>query len=73
MDKVIMGALAALLGLALLLAVSLLVGLPVMWLWNALMPGIFGLGEIGFWQAVGLSLLAGFLTRGSSSSASSSS
>lgn len=29
-----------------------------MWLWNWLMPAIFKLPEIGFWQAAGLLLLA---------------
>jgi hypothetical protein len=34
---------------------------PFLWLWNGLMPDIFGLKEITYWQAVGLLLLAGFL------------
>lgn len=37
---------------------ALVFGLLVKWLWNALMPGIFNLGEIGYWQAVGLIILA---------------
>ena len=41
--------------------VALLLGLPLMWLWNWLMPNIFGLIEITFWQAVGLNFLAGIL------------
>lgn len=40
---------------------SLLFALPVMWLWNWLMPEIFGLIEITFWQAVGLCLLSSAL------------
>jgi hypothetical protein len=32
-----------------------------MLLWNWLMPVIFGLSEISFWQAVGLNLLASIL------------
>lgn len=36
-------------------------GFPTMWLWNTLMPDIFGLKTIGFWQAVGLNMLAGIL------------
>jgi len=32
--------------------------LAVMWLWNWLMPTIFSLGVIGFWQAAGLLLLS---------------
>ncbi len=40
---------------------SLLVTLPVMWLWNALLPDLFGIQEIGFWQAWGLYVLASIL------------
>jgi hypothetical protein len=36
-------------------------GFIVSGLWNALMPAIFGLPEIGFWQALGLFLLARLL------------
>lgn len=35
-----------------------LFGAVTMWLWNGLMPTIFKLPEIGFWQAIGLLLLA---------------
>jgi hypothetical protein len=35
-----------------------LVGYVVMLLWNALMPAIFGLKTIGYWQAVGLLILS---------------
>jgi len=38
--------------------VALLLGFPLMWLWNWLMPGIFNLPEITFWQALGLNALA---------------
>lgn len=36
-------------------------GFVISGLWNALMPGIFGLPAIGFWQALGLFLLARLL------------
>jgi hypothetical protein len=39
----------------------ILFGGPLMVLWNWLMPTIFGLPEIGFWQACGLQLLATIL------------
>lgn len=42
-----------------------IIGLPVMWLWNWLMPVIFGLPEISFLQAVGMMLLSHFLIKGS--------
>lgn len=40
--------------------VALLGGL-VMWLWNWLMPAIFALPELTFWQAVGLLVLCRIL------------
>jgi len=36
----------------------------VMILWNWLMPGLFGLHPIGFWQALGLLLLSKILLGG---------
>lgn len=47
---------------------ALLFGLPTMWLWNWLMPTLFGLVKIGFWQALGLNALTGILFRSSYSS-----
>lgn len=46
------------LGIIGITALAILFGLIVMWLWNALMPDIFNLPEIGYWQAVGLVVLA---------------
>jgi hypothetical protein len=37
---------------------AVILGLPLMWLWNWLMPPIFNLPEITFWQALGLNALA---------------
>lgn len=42
-------------------AIALLLGFVVMWLWNWLMPTIFGLTKITFWQAWGLVLLSHIL------------
>jgi|SRR5208337_4657853 len=36
----------------------------VMWLWNRLMPAIFGLHAISFWQALGLLVLSKILFSG---------
>jgi hypothetical protein len=41
-----------------------LFGAGTMWLWNWLMPAIFHLPTIGFWQAVGLLILSHILFRG---------
>ena len=40
------------------------VGLAVMWLWNSLMPSIFGLPAITFIQAIGLLILSRILFGG---------
>ena len=40
---------------------ALVLGLPLMALWNWLMPMLFGLTKITFWQAIGLNILAGIL------------
>jgi hypothetical protein len=47
-----------LVGLVAATAMGLAFGFPVMWLWNWLMPSIFGLRAITFWQAVGLLILS---------------
>jgi len=45
-----------------LLAVwALLVTVPVQLLWNSLVPRIFGLPKIGFFETMGLILLVNFL------------
>ena len=39
-------------------------GLIVMFLWNGIMPEVFGLGLVTFWQALGLLILGRFLFGG---------
>ena len=46
-----------------LVLAAVLSALPVMLLWNALIPVIFGLTKITFWQALGLEILCGLLFR----------
>ena len=48
-------------GLALMAALAFLFGLLVMVLWNWIMPEIFGLSTLTYWQAWGLVLLAHIL------------
>ena len=50
-----------LVGIAIAAVMGLLLGFIVMWLWNWLMPAIFGLGAITFWQAWGLVVLTHIL------------
>lgn len=47
--------------LAIISLVALLLGLPLMLLWNWLMPMIFELPTLTFWQAVGMNFLASIL------------
>ena len=44
-------------GIVLGLGVAVLVGFIIMWLWNGLMPKLFDLTEITYWQGLGLALL----------------
>jgi hypothetical protein len=39
----------------------LILGLPLMLLWNWLMPMLFGMPYLTFWQAVGLNILSTIL------------
>lgn len=55
---------ALIVGLAIVFVFAVLVAFPVMWLWNWVMPDIFGLPVITFWQAFGLNLLCGLFFRG---------
>ena len=64
--KILGGAIAVVGALALL---ALIMGAPVMLLWNWLMPLIFGLKEITFFQAIGLTVLSSLLFKSSSYSA----
>jgi hypothetical protein len=54
----------------LIVVMALVFALPTMWLWNWLMPEIFGLKVITFWQALGLNMLSGILFKSSSKSCS---
>ena len=43
------------------IGLDFILAVPIMYLWNWLMPKIFGLCEIGYWQAFGLYLLISML------------
>lgn len=43
---------------------AILFGFVIMWLWNWLMPEIFGLTTLKYWQAVGLFILLKILLGG---------
>ena len=52
--------------IGILILAMILLGGPLMILWNWLMPTLFGLSEITFWQACGLQLLATILFKATS-------
>lgn len=41
---------------------AVLTALPTMWVWNAVVPDLFGLPLVTFWQALGLCVLFRLLT-----------
>lgn len=51
-------------GIALAILFGFLFGILVMFLWNWLMPTLFGFVKIGFWQAVGIIILSKILFSG---------
>ena len=52
-----------LIAILMVVLVAAILGFPLMWLWNWLMPGIFNLPEITFWQALGLNALSSILIK----------
>jgi hypothetical protein len=49
--------------IGLLMLVVMLLGLPLQLLWNWLMPSLFDLRYITFWEAIGLNVMATILFR----------
>ena len=47
-----------------MIGMGALVGLTIMSLWNWIMPAVFGLGMISFWQAIGMLILGRLLFGG---------
>lgn len=54
-------------GIALIAILAIVFSFPTMWLWNWLMPTLFGLVKITWLQALGLNVLSGILFRNSCS------
>ena len=54
-------------GISAIIGLVILFGFVIMWLWNWLMPEIFGLATITYWQAVGIFILLKVLLGGFSS------
>ncbi|WP_420573697.1 hypothetical protein [Kordia sp.] len=60
-------------GIIAITGLAILFGFVIMWLWNWLMPEIFGLTTINYWQAVGLFILFKLLLGGCGSGGGKSS
>ena len=72
MQKLAVITFLALFSLIVILIVSFIAALPTMLLWNWLMPQLFSLKGITFWQALGVNMLAGILFKSAATSAKSS-
>lgn len=44
-------------GLSIICLAVAVIGYPFKWLWNWIMPSVFGMHEITFWQSCGILLL----------------
>ncbi len=44
-----------------ILLIAAIIALPVMWMWDYVMPSVFGLPELTFWQALWGTLLCRLL------------
>ena len=53
----------AFLGFLIIVIFAFAMGFPIMWLWNWLMPALFGLSKISVWKAIGLNILCRLLFR----------
>ena len=51
----------AFLGFLVVIISAFIMGFPIMWLWNWLMPALFGLSKISVWEAIGLNIFCGLL------------
>lgn len=54
------------------IVLALVLTFPAMWLWNYLMPMIFGLPKLTFWQTFGLQVLVACFVPSHSSNSSKS-
>lgn len=74
-EKFIAGLLVGIVAVAIIVGLGALLALPVMWLWNGVLPNLFTatvIKPIDFWNAWGLLILCGLLFKGAGSSSSNS-
>lgn len=51
--------------LSTMVIIAIIFAVPIMFLWNWLMPDIFGLPTISIWQAIGINFLSSMLFQSS--------
>lgn len=54
-------------GVAVIVGFSFIMALPLMWLWNWIMPELFHLPQVSFIQSWGLLVLSSFLFKNATS------
>jgi hypothetical protein len=67
MDVLVAGLIGTFIAVLLAVAAALVSSLPVMWLWNAVAPDVFGPKPLTWVQALWLSLLCALLVKNSPS------
>ena len=72
LEKLALGVGIGILAIVIIAFMGVVGAIPTYFLWNWLMPEIFAIKVITFWQAWGINFLAGILFKSSSSSKSSS-
>lgn len=68
LEKILTGIGFGVIAIIIVGVISIIVAIPTYFLWNWLMPTIFSIQQITFWQAVGVNFLTGILFKSSSSS-----
>ena len=70
-EKLIIGLFGLGVMLLMTLGVAMIIGWPLMMLWNAIIPSVFvGVKAIGFWDAIGLIFIVRLLVPQTSTSSS---
>ncbi len=72
LQKLVAGMIIGIMFLVLMAVLSLIAAIPTYFLWNWLMPTIFGIKTVTFLQAWGINFLASILFKSSQSSNSNS-
>jgi hypothetical protein len=73
LKKIVLDVVIGLLALVTIALIAIIGAIPMYFLWNWLIPAIFGLKMITFWEGWGILWLSGILFKSSSPSSSSSS